>query len=116
VYGWAKQHGVKTAWGTDLLLEPQSAARQSTMAARLGEFYSNVDALKMLTSGNAALFELAGERNSYRAAKLGVIAEGGWADLILVDGDPLADISLIADPDTNFTVIVKGGQIIKNTL
>lgn len=116
VYGWAKQHGVKTAWGTDLLLEPQTAPRQSIMAARLGEFYSNTEALKMLTSGNASLFELAGERNSYAGGKLGVIAEGSWADMILVDGDPVADISLIADPDNNFKVIIKNGQVVKNTL
>ncbi len=116
VYAWAKKHGVKTAWGTDLLLEPQSAPRQSVMAARLGEFYTNLEALKMLTSGNAALFELAGERNSYRGGKLGVIAEGAWADMILVDGDPIADLSLIANPEVNFKLIVKGGQVIKNTL
>ncbi|RXZ88122.1 amidohydrolase family protein [Agromyces atrinae] len=116
VYEWAKQYGVKTAWGTDLLLEPQSAARQSVMAARLSEFYSNVDALKMLTSGNAALFELAGERNTYRGGKIGVLAEGAWADVILVEGDPIADLSLIADPDVNFKLIVKNGQVVKNTL
>lgn len=116
VYDWARTHGAKTAWGTDLLLDPRMAPRQSQMAARLGEFYPAVEALKMLTSGNSALFELAGERNTYRAAKLGVIAEGSWADLILVDGDPIADISLIADPDTNFSLIVKAGQIVKNTL
>lgn len=116
VYEWAKKYGVKTAWGTDLLLEPQSAARQSVMAARLGEFYTNIEALKMLTSGNAALFELAGERNTYRGGKLGVIAEGAWADFILVDGDPLADLSVIADPEANFALIVKNGQIVKNTL
>jgi len=116
VYGWAKQHGVKTAWGTDLLLEPKLAARQSEMAARLGQWYSNVEALKMLTSGNAELFELAGPRNSYGAAKLGVIAEGAWADLILVDGDPLEDLSVIADPDDRFVVIMKDGRIVKNTL
>jgi imidazolonepropionase-like amidohydrolase len=116
VYGWAKQYGVKTAWGTDLLLEPQSAPRQSVMAARLGEYYSNVEALKMLTSGNAQLFELAGERNTYRGGKLGVIAEGAWADMILVDGDPIQDLSLIADPEGNFKLIVKNGQVVKNTL
>ncbi|MFB8228014.1 amidohydrolase family protein [Cellulosimicrobium sp. NPDC055967] len=116
VYEWAKKYGVKTAWGTDLLLEPQSASRQSVMAARMSEFYSNVEALRMLTSGNAELFELAGERNTYRAGKLGVIGEGAWADLVLVDGDPLADLSVIADPDANFKLIVKGGKVVKNTL
>lgn len=116
VYEWAKKYDVKTAWGTDLLLEPQSAPRQSIMAARLGEFYSNAEALKMLTSGNAGLFELAGERNTYRGGKLGVIAEGAWADLILVDGDPLTDLSVIANPDDNFPLIVKNGIAVKNTL
>ncbi|MFB8188150.1 amidohydrolase family protein [Microbacterium sp. NPDC055988] len=116
VYEWAKKYDVRTAWGTDLLLEPQSAARQSVMAARLGDFYSNVEALRTLTSGNASLFELAGERNSYRGGKLGVLAEGAWADMILVDGDPIADLSVIADPDANFKLIVKNGQIVKNTL
>ena len=86
------------------------------MAARLGEFYSPTEALLMLTSGNASLFEMAGERNSYRDAKLGVIAEGAWADLILVDGDPLSDLSLIAEPELNFPLIVKNGQIVKDEL
>lgn len=60
VYGWAHEHGVQVAFGTDLLLEPESAARQSAMAARLADYFSNVDALRMLTSGNARLFRLAG--------------------------------------------------------
>lgn len=116
VYGWAKKHGVKTAFGTDLLLEPESAPRQSVMAARLGEFYSNTEALKMLTSGNASLFEMAGDRNPYGGARLGVIAEGAWADVLLFDGDPVADISVIADPEKNLSLIVKNGQTVKNTL
>lgn len=116
VYGWAKKHGVKVAFGTDLLLEPQSAPLQSTMAARLGDHYSNLDALKMLTSRNADLFEMAGERNTYRSAKLGVIAQGAWADVLLVDGDPLEDLSVIAEPEKNLKVIIKNGEILKNTL
>lgn len=116
VYSWAKAQGVKTAWGTDLLLEPQAASRQSEMAARLGEHYTNAEALKMLTSGNAELFEMAGERNTYRAGRLGVIAEGAWADMILVDGDPMTDISVIGDPQNHFVLIMKDGRIVKNVL
>jgi imidazolonepropionase-like amidohydrolase len=116
VYGWAKKHGVKVAWGTDLLLEPQIAPRQSEMAARLGDYYSNVDALRMLTSGNAELFRLAGERDPYREAPFGVIAEGAWADVLLVDGNPIEDLNLLADPGKNLSVIVKNGEIVKNTL
>ncbi|PTR43537.1 imidazolonepropionase-like amidohydrolase [Rhodococcus sp. OK611] len=116
VYGWAKKHGVNVAWGTDLLLEPQIAPRQSVMAARLGDYYSNVDALRMLTSGNAELFRLAGERDPYREAPFGVIAEGAWADVLLVDGNPIEDLSLIGDPGKSLSVIVKNGEIVKNTL
>lgn len=116
VYAWAKKYGVKTAWGTDLLLEPESAPRQSEMAARLGEFYPNQQALKMLTSGNAALFGMAGDRDPYGSAPLGVIAEGAWADLLVIDGDPIADISLISDPEKNFSLIMKNGSAVKNRL
>lgn len=116
VYEWAKKHGVKVAWGTDLLLEPQLAPRQSEMAARLGDHYSNVDALRMLTSGNAELFRLAGERDPYRAAPFGVVAKGAWADVLLVDGNPLDDLNLLADPGKNLPVIVKNGEVVKNTL
>lgn len=47
--------------------------------------------------------------------KLGVVEEGAYADLLLVDGDPIADIELVADPETNFLVIMKDGLIFKNT-
>ena len=86
------------------------------MAARLGEFYPNQQALKMLTSGNAALFAMAGDRDPYGSAPLGVIAEGAWADLLVIDGDPIADISLISDPEKNFSLIMKNGSAVKNSL
>ncbi|MDH6679506.1 imidazolonepropionase-like amidohydrolase [Rhodococcus sp. LBL1] len=116
IYGWAKKYGVKVAFGTDLLLEPQFAKRQSEMAARLGDFYSNVEALRMLTSGNAQLFQLAGERDPYRDAPFGVVAQGAWADVLLVDGNPLDDLSVLADPEKYLSVIVKNGQVVKNSL
>jgi imidazolonepropionase-like amidohydrolase len=47
---------------------------------------------------------------------LGIVAEGALADLVLVDGDPLADIQLIADPAKNFVVIMKDGKVYKNSL
>ena len=116
IYGWAKKYGVNVAFGTDLLLEPQFAKRQSEMAARLGDFYSNLDALRMLTSGNAQLFRLAGERDPYREAPFGVVAQGAWADVLLVDGNPLDDLGVLADPEKYLSVIVKNGQVVKNSL
>jgi len=47
---------------------------------------------------------------------LGVVKEGALADLILVDGNPLENLDLVADSDKNFVVIMKDGKIFKNTL
>ena len=116
VYQSAKKHGVKVAWGTDLLFEPESAKRQSEMMTRLGSYFTNIEVLKMVTSGNASLFRLAGERDPYKGARLGEITPGAWADLLLIDGDPTADLSLLADPANSIVVIVNDGVIIKNIL
>jgi len=69
----------------------------------------------LATSGNAQLLEMSGPRNPY-PGKLGVIEEGAYADLLLVDGNPLENLDLVADPDKNFVVIMKDGKIYKNTL
>ena len=45
-----------------------------------------------------------------------VIAQGAYADLIIVDGNPLEDIELMVDPATHFRVIMKDGVIYKDTL
>ena len=113
LFGWAATHGVRLAWGTDLLFEPEHADLQSAMVVRLGEYMSAVDALKLVTSGNAALLRLAGDRDPYRSARLGEITAGAWADVLLVDGDPTADLSVLGDPATNLPVIVKDGAIVK---
>jgi imidazolonepropionase-like amidohydrolase len=116
LYNWARKHGVKTAWGTDLLFEPELAGKQSEMMTRLGGYFTNVEALKLVTSGNAGLFRLSGERDPYKAARLGEISVGAWADVLLINGDPTADLGLLADPDKNIAVIVKDGTVVKNHL
>ncbi len=116
VYEWARKHGVKLAWGTDLLFEPEKVGLQSEMMARLGEYMSNVDALKIVTSGNAELLRLAGDRDPYSSGRLGEITPGAWADLLVVNGDPTADLGVLADADTGLSVIVKDGVVVKNTL
>ncbi len=116
---WAREHKVKVAFGTDLLLDPVGAGKQAEMFARMAtpDFgFTPVEALKMATSGNAQLFRLAGERDPYKEAPLGVIAPGAWADVLLVEGDPTQDLSLFGDPDKNLAVIIKDGRIYKNRL
>jgi imidazolonepropionase-like amidohydrolase len=57
---------------------------------------------------------MSGPRNPY-PGKLGVIEAGALADVILVDGDPLENLKLIADPDKNFVLIMKDGRVVKDT-
>ncbi|TAJ87564.1 amidohydrolase family protein [Reyranella sp.] len=111
----AKKHKIKTAFGTDILFSPQLAQRHGTLLAKLVRWYTPAEALVMATGTNAELLGLSGERNPY-PGKLGVVEEGALADLLLVDGDPTANITLIEDPAKNFVVIVKDGKVYKNTL
>jgi imidazolonepropionase-like amidohydrolase len=114
-YQLARKFKVKTAWGTDILFSPENAAHQGGMLSKMVRWYSPAEALRMATSGNADLLALSGKRNPY-PGKLGVVEEGALADLLLVDGDPLADIKLVEDPAKNFLVIMKDGKVFKNTL
>jgi imidazolonepropionase-like amidohydrolase len=114
-YEFARKYKLKTAWGTDVLFSRALAQRQGAILASLVRWYTPAEALTMATSTNAELLALSGKRNPY-PGKLGVVEQGALADLLLVDGNPLDDISLIADPAKNFRVIMKDGRIYKNTL
>ncbi|MFZ2512365.1 MAG: amidohydrolase family protein [Gordonia sp. (in: high G+C Gram-positive bacteria)] len=113
VWAMAKEAGVKLAWGTDFLFEPEMNENQNKMLLSLKEWFSSADLLRLATYDNAQLLALSGPRSPY-AGTLGVVETGALADLILVNGDPLADIDLIADPGKNFDVIMKDGKIYKN--
>jgi imidazolonepropionase-like amidohydrolase len=115
VYDLAKEHKIKTAFGTDMLFSSKMAERQGIMLTHLTRWYNNADILKMATSVNAELLTMSGSRNPYQG-KLGVIEEDALADLLVVDGNPIDHIALVAQPDKNFMVIMKDGTIFKNTL
>jgi len=114
-YTLAKKYRIKTAWGTDILFSGRLAQRHGTLLTTLVRWYTPAETLVMATGTNAQLLELSGKRNPY-PGKLGVVEEGALADLLLVDGDPIANISLIEDPAKNLLVIMKDGRIHKNTL
>ncbi|SIO91102.1 amidohydrolase family protein [Nocardiopsis sp. JB363] len=114
LFTWARDHGARLAFGTDLLFAPDAGDRQSRMFARLDRYMSPVDALRVGTSGNAALLRMSGNRDPYGQAELGVVRPGAWADLLVVEGDPTKDLSLLADPERNLSVIVKDGLTYRN--
>jgi imidazolonepropionase-like amidohydrolase len=111
-YELAKKHGVNLAWGTDTLFDTRLADRQGAQLAKMSRWFTPAQVLKMATSDNAALCAMSGARDPYPGA-LGVVEEGAIADLLLVDGNPLDDLQLLADPDRSLVVIMKNGTIFK---
>lgn len=114
-YALAKKHNLKLAWGTDVLFDAKLAARQGAQLAKMTRWFTPAEVLVMATATNAELLTLSGPRNPY-LGKLGVVQEGALADLLLVDGDPIANLRLIEDPAKNLLVIMKDGRIYKNGL
>ena len=90
-------------------------AKQTAEILKLRKWFTPSEILKMVTHDNAQLLALSGNRNPYPGA-LGVIEKGALADLLLVDGDPLANLELLKDPETNFMVIMKDGRLFKHSI
>jgi len=113
MYAFVKKYKIKTGFGTDILFSKALAERQGQGVVDLTRWFTPAEALIMATSTNGELLALSGPRNPY-PGRLGVVEEGALADLLLVDGDPLQDISLVADPENKFLVIMKDGVIYKD--
>lgn len=114
-FGLAKQYKLKTAWGTDLLFDPAGTKNQGAILGTMARWYSNDEILLMATGTNAELLAMSGPRNPY-PGRIGVIEPDAYADILLVDGDPLADIGLLGDPEKNLKIIMKDGRIYKDTM
>lgn len=114
-FALAKKHGVRVAWGTDTLFDAALADKQGKQLAKMTRWFTPAEVLTMATATNAEVLGLSGARNPYPGT-LGMVAEGALADLIVVDGNPLEDISLIAQAGSRFTLIIKDGRIVKNTI
>ncbi|MFP5319775.1 MAG: amidohydrolase family protein [Acidimicrobiia bacterium] len=98
--------GVELGFGTDLLGETHDVqSREFTLRAKV---QSAAEVIRSATTVNAALLG--------RPTELGVIAPGAYADLLLVDGDPLTDIGLLAGQGERLDLIARGGEILVNRL
>jgi imidazolonepropionase-like amidohydrolase len=98
--------GVAMGFGTDLLAEMH--ARQSDEFVIRRQVLPAADVLRSATSVNAALLRKGGE--------LGVIKAGALADLILVDGDPVADIGVLTGQGERIPFVMKGGEALIDRL
>ena len=104
----------RIVFGEDVITNPEALAAIGTELVLRRRWFEPVEILRQATSRAGELMALSGPRNPY--GKLGVIEENAMADLLVVDGDPLQDIAILAEPATHLRLVMKGGRIHKNTL
>jgi len=114
VMTWAKKYGVKMGFGTDsastmvdtILLEFKAREK----------YWTPLEQLKMATSINAELLRHSKSRDPYKAAPLGVIEEGAWADMLIYDENPLESIDVVVKHKDHLKLVIKGGKVWKDEL
>jgi imidazolonepropionase-like amidohydrolase len=124
-----KQHQPKLGFQADCVGGNESCKKQVDHEIWLSaHLLGNIMTLRSLTSVNGEIVALSGEvLNPYLEGKLGVIEEGAYADILLVDGNPLEDITVIGGSEKWFDapdrdgidtirVIMKDGKFYKNTI
>jgi len=116
LFAMAKKMGFeKLAFGTDIVTDPKTLQRMNEEFVHRTKWFTPAEVLRQATSANAELMAMSGKRNPY-PGKLGVIEEGAFADFLLINGDPLKDISILTKPEENLALIMKDGKIYKNTI
>jgi imidazolonepropionase-like amidohydrolase len=101
-----RRAGVKIGFGTDLL--GTAHVHQCREFAIRSEVFSPVEILRQATSVNAELL--------MQKDRLGCIKPGAQADLLVVEGDPLKDIGLLAANGSKLRLIMRAGELIRNQL
>lgn len=127
----ANEYRINMAFGSDSLGVTPLAWRQTRdfQITQWGRSFGNLRTLQAMTSDAGKLLALSGIMNPYPEGPLGVIKEGAYADIILVDGNPLEDLTVIGASESMFgseprptaavdtiPLVMKDGIIYRNTL
>ncbi|MDV5169635.1 amidohydrolase family protein [Photobacterium rosenbergii] len=111
----AKKYNVDVGFGTDFIGSFEAKALQNQEFTNRLKWFTPAEIMQQATSVNTRVLEMTGPRNPY-PGKLGVIEEGAYADILLINGNPLKDISILTNPEENLALIMKDGEIFKNTI
>ncbi|KGR36784.1 prolidase [Vibrio campbellii] len=103
------------AFGTDCVGKANVHESQMQELGAIEKTFDTITALRMATSNCGRLFELSTYKHPYQEGKLGQIVEGAYADLLIVDGNPLEGVDCVMQDETK-KVIMKDGVVYKNTL
>ncbi|SHJ79278.1 Imidazolonepropionase [Rubritalea squalenifaciens DSM 18772] len=102
------------SFGSDIITSPKMLKRVPEEFELRTKWFTPAEILMQATSKSGELLMMAGPRNRY--GKLGVIEEGALADLLLINGDPFKNISILTKPDESLALIMKDGKVYKDTL
>ncbi len=104
-FALARQAGVRIALGVDMPAEPSTVVRELEWMVAAG-----MSAMEALVAGTASAAQLLGLDDS-----VGTLVAGRQADLLVVDGDPLADVGILRDPE-RLVLVMKGGAAVAGSL
>jgi imidazolonepropionase-like amidohydrolase len=105
----------KIVFGSDIITDPETMEKINDEFTYRAKWFTPAEILQQATSKGGELLAMSGPKNPY-PGKLGVIEKGAYADLLLIDGNPLNDISILTKPEENLALIMKDGRIYKNTI
>ena len=103
------------AFGTDCVGETNVHATQLNELGAIEQVFDTITALRMATSNCGRLFEMSTYQHPYQEGKLGQVVEGAYADLLIIDGNPLEGVACVANTESQ-KLIMKDGKVYKNTL
>jgi imidazolonepropionase-like amidohydrolase len=107
-----RANNVKLGYSTDLIAGAQhQVSRELTLRK---PYFSNGEILRQATSASAEIIRMCGPLNPY--GNFGEVRQGWLADLLVVNGNPFEDVSMLEDYEGNIAVIVKDGVVFKNAL
>lgn len=110
-----KKHKAKVSFGSDILMSLELKKNLNKEFTYRQKWFTNAEILKQATAINGEILQLSGPRNPY-PGKIGVIEENALADILIVKGNPLEDISILTKPEENLLLIIKDGKIVKNVM
>ncbi|EKO3836608.1 metal-dependent hydrolase family protein [Vibrio harveyi] len=116
MFEWARKYDLLIVTGGDMFGPAYNTRQADNMVWMEKVGFTPYEIMKMGTSNAAEVLSWSGGMNPYKYGKLGVVEPGAYADVVLVDGNPLQDITILNDYQDKFKVIMKDGKIHKNTL